>query len=147
MVAMMLRLRLVLPVMVSFMLVSAVSACAIDGKPSAYANGVRAVIAKGAPTVAEYQTWWAHFIFPRTFRTGQHIAFHEDDALVRKALQAILPHPDRPWRWRFGDGAALMSDRPTHAYRRAGRYRVSVDAYFSAYGWKTFDTITITVRR
>ena len=79
----------------TLLLTSAVSACSIDGKPSAYANGVRAVIAKGAPTVATY-AWWAHFMFPGTFRAGQRIVFHEDDALVRKALQGILPHTPRP---------------------------------------------------
>ena len=47
-------------------------ACTVDGKPSVFANGTRAVIYKAALTAATYATW-AHFAFPRAFRAGQRI--------------------------------------------------------------------------
>ena len=104
-------------------------ACTIDGKPSAVANRTRAIIFRGAPTAATYASW-ARFAFPGAFRVGQRIAFHEDDALVRSVLtQADLRHA---WRWRFGDGAAQTGDRVAHTYRRAGRYKVAVDASYPA---------------
>jgi PKD domain len=120
------------------------SACTIDGKPSAFANNIRAVLYQHAPTPATY-AWWARFAFPRAFRVGQHIAFHENDAQVRP----LLPLADlkRSWRWEFGDKTAQVGDRVTHRYQHPGKYRVSVDAYFPKYGWEAFDSITITIQR
>jgi len=120
-------------------------ACAIDGVPSAFANGIRAVIFKGAPTAATYP-YWARFAFPSAYRAGRRITFNEDDALVQPLLKlADLAHS---WRWRYGDGAADTGDRVAHNYQRPGRYRVAVDAYFPAYGgWQQFDSITITVQK
>lgn len=126
-------------------LAAPVTACTIDGKPSAIADNTRAVIFKGAPTAATY-AYWARFAFPRTFHTGRRIAFREDDALVRPVLK--LADLNRSWRWRFGDGASQAGDRVTHTYRRAGKFKVAVDAYYpSVKGWFQFDSITITVRR
>lgn len=123
----------------------AASACTIDGKPSAIANNTRAVIFNGAPTAATYATW-ARFTFPRPYHARQRIAFREDDGLVRPVLkQADLT---RSWRWRFGDGTSHIGDRVAHAYRRAGKYKVAVDAYYPQYGgWQQFDSITISIRR
>lgn len=121
-----------------------VRACALDGKPSAYADGVPAVVVRTAPTVATY-VWWAHFAFPRSFRAGQHIRFNEDDASVRRLLPPAAR--SRPWRWRFADGNTLIGDRVAHVYRRPGRYKLSVEAYFPSYGWQAFDTITVTIHR
>ncbi len=120
-------------------------ACAIDGVPSAFANGIRAVIFKGAPTAATY-SYWARFAFPSTYRAGRRIAFNEDDKLVRPVLKlADLAHS---WRWRYGDGGADTGDRVAHRYQRPGRYRVAVDAYFPSYGgWQQFDSITITMQK
>ena len=121
-----------------------VTACTIDGKPSAFANGVRAVISHEVPTPQTYASW-AHFTFPRAYRVGQRIVFREDDGQVRKLLsRADLK---RSWRWRLGDGTARTGDTAAHSYRRAGRYRVSVDAYFPGYGWQAFDSIAIAIRR
>lgn len=120
-------------------------ACTLDGKPSAFANDVRAVIYSKAPTEATY-AWWARFAFPRAFHVGQRIAFHEDDAQIRKVLPSMADL-SRSWRWDFGDKAAQVGDRATHSYARAGRYKVAVEAYFHGYGWQAFDTITITVKR
>src|SRR5689334_3749510 len=78
------------------------SACTLDGKPSAFANGVRAVTYTKAPTPATY-AWWARFAFPTAFHTGEQIRFREDDAQVRKVLPS-LADLRRPWRWRFGEG-------------------------------------------
>jgi len=124
--------------------VGAAHACTIDGKPSVFANGTRAVIYKAAPTAATYATW-AHFTFPRAFRAGQGILLKEDDALMRK----VLPQADlrRSWRWRLGDGTTQTGDTATHSYRRAGKYKVAVDAYFKGYGWQQFDSVTVTVHR
>ena len=119
-------------------------ACTIDGKPSAYANGVRAVISHEMPTPQTYAAW-AHFTFPRAYRAGQRIMFREDDVQVRRLLSRADLR--RSWRWRFGDGTARTGDTAAHSYRRAGRYRVSVDAYFRGYGWQAFDSIAITIRR
>ena len=119
-------------------------ACSLDGKPSAYANGVPAVVVHTAPTVATY-VWWAHFAFPRSFHAGQHIQLHEDDATIRKLLPPAATR--RPWRWRFGDGDSVIGDRVTHLYHRPGRYKLAVEAYFPTYGWQQFDTITVTVYR
>jgi len=119
-------------------------ACTIDGKPSVFANGTRAVIYKAAPTAATYATW-AHFAFPRAFRAGQRILLKEDDALMR----TVLPQADlsRSWRWRLGDGTMQTGDTAAHAYRRAGTYKATVDAYFKGYGWQQFDSVTVTVHR
>jgi len=120
------------------------SACTIDGKPSAFANDIRAVLYQQAPTPATY-AWWARFTFPRAFRVGQPIAFHESDAQVRP----LLPLADltRSWRWEFGDKTAQVGDRVTHRYQQPGRYKVSVEAYFPTYGWEAFDSMTITIQR
>jgi hypothetical protein len=130
------------------LVVGPASACTVDGVPSAFANKTRAVLYKGAPTTATY-AYWARFAFPRAYRVGQRIAFNENDALVRPVLkQADLT---RSWRWRFNDGggsAAQIGDRVAHSYRRAGKYKVAVDAYYPTYhGWLQFDSITITIRR
>lgn len=142
------RLLYALPLAASLLMLGSANGCSLDGKPSAFANGVRAVIVKGAPTVKTW-SWWAHFAFPVAFRAGRRIVFHEDDAQVRTVIQPVALR--RPWRWRFSDGAAVIGDRATHVYRRPGRYRVYVDAYFPVagpvHGWQPFDTITITVRR
>ncbi len=122
------------------------AACTVDGVPSAMANNTRAVIYKAAPTTATY-AYWARFAFPRAFRAGQRIAFNEDDALVRPVLKQADLH--RTWRWRFNDGgAAQIGDRVAHSYRRAGKYKVAVEAYYpTAGGWLQFDSITITIAR
>jgi len=124
--------------------IGAAQACTIDGKPSVFANGTRAVIYKAAPTAATYATW-AHFAFPRAFRAGQGILLKEDDALMR----TVLPQADltRSWRWHSGDGTARTGDTMTHTYRRAGTYKATVDAYFKGYGWQLFDSVTVTVHR
>jgi len=104
-----------------------VAACSVDGVPSAFANNTRAVIYKVAPTAATY-VYWARFAFPHTYRAGQRITFHEADALVRPVL--------------------TTGNRVTHVYRRAGTYKVAVDAYYPHYGgWQQFDSITISVVR
>ncbi len=123
---------------------SPAQACSLDGKPSAYADGVPAVVVHTIPTVATY-AWWAHFAFPRAFRAAQRLRLNEDDRAIRTLLPSSALR--RPWRWRFGDGNAQIGDRVTHIYRRPGRYKLSVEAYFPSYGWQAFDTITVTVRR
>lgn len=117
-------------------------ACALDGKPSAYADNVPAVIARQPPTAATW-SWWAHFAFPGRYRHGQQVVFRENDAQVRKLLS--YAQLSRGWRWRFGEGSAAFADRPSHTYRRPGHYRVYVDAYIPGAGWNTFDTISIWV--
>ena len=63
-------LALCLSAILAGALAESTSACTIDGKPSAFAAGTRAVIARGAPTAATY-AYWAIFAFPRAFRQGQ----------------------------------------------------------------------------
>ncbi len=64
-------------------------------------------------------------------------------------MRKLLPLADlrRSWRWGFGDKTSVVGDQAAHVYRRAGKYRVSVAAYFRGYGWETFDSITVAVRR
>lgn len=121
-------------------------ACAIDGVPTAFANGRVAVIFNGAPTTATY-AWWARFVFPQAYSAGQPVAFREDDARIRKVLAPFQYDRRRSWQWQFGDGTQVTADAARHVYRRAGHYRVTVNAYFRNYGWKSFDTITIVINR
>jgi len=119
-------------------------ACTFDGKPSAFADGRRAVLDTAPPGPAT-SAWGARFAFAQAFRTGQRVVFHEDDAQVRPVLPAADLH--RGWRWRFGDGGGQPGDQVTHRYDRPGHYKISVDAYFAHYGWQPFDTIAITIKR
>lgn len=123
--------------------VSEAAACTVDGKPSAYANGVGAVLVKTAPTAQTY-AWWARFAFSTPFHAGKTITFYENDAQVKP----ILPLADfsRSWRWSFGDGSTAVGDRAAHQYAHAGRYKMQVEAYFSRQGWLAFDTITVIIR-
>lgn len=118
-------------------------ACMIDGVPSAYANGWRAVVA-AAPTTQTY-SWWANFAFPGIFRTGSAVNFREDDRLLRPILRAAWWR--HPWRWRFSDGKPVVGDSATHTYARQGHYRVYVDALVPGFGYEAFDTISINIRR
>jgi len=124
-------------------MVSRVTACTVDGKPSAYADGAGAVRVNTAPTTQTY-AWWASFAFPTPFGVGKPVTFYENDAQIRP----ILPLADlsRPWRWSFGDGSAAIGDRVTHHYAHFGRYKMQVEAYFAHNGWLAFDTITAVVR-
>ena len=58
---------------------------------SAFANNIRAVLYQHAPTPATYASW-ARFAFPRAFRVGQHIAFHENDAQVQLPAARTVVH-------------------------------------------------------
>lgn len=121
-----------------------VQACTVDGRPSAFVDGVRAVITRGAPTVATY-AWWAHFTFPRSARVGRIVRFNEDVALLRRVLPSDwLRHP---WRWHYGDGAVASGDTSYHRYTHPGHYKVQVDADLPGYGWEAFDSITLAVTR
>ncbi len=132
----------------TFAVAGSAQACALDNKPSAYANGALSVVTRSAPTAASF-SWWAHFSFPHVLRVGERVTFRENDAQVRKALPASLRHSRYAWRWRFGDGASEIGDRVSHVYRHPGHYKVSVDVYGTVNGkgeWLTFDAITATVQ-
>ena len=110
------------------------------------ADGVLAHLTAAAPTAATLPTW-ASFTFPRVYKPGQLVRFSENQADVRRTLTpSALSHP---WRWNFGDGSTAVGYNVQHGYRRAGTYKVTVRAYFTAtnyHDWLEFDAVTIRVR-
>jgi hypothetical protein len=123
-----------------------VYACSLDNRPSMSADGVLAHRTTAGPTAADLATW-APFTVPRVFRARQAVHFSENQADVRLTLPpSALTHP---WRWSFGDGGASVGYSPSHTYRHAGTYKISVRAYFTATNysqWLEFDAVTIRVR-
>jgi PKD repeat protein len=64
-------------------------------------------------------------------------------------MRKALPQADlrRSWRWRLGDGTMRTGDTVTHAYRRPGEYKATVESYVKGYGWQQFDSVTVTIGR
>src|ERR687885_834252 len=103
-------------------------ACTIDGQPTAFANGSRAVLSHVTFTLKTARTW-APFSFPSRYHARTPIRFTEDRALLRRVLPAdALRHT---WRWDFGDGTHELGWAVTHRYAHAGLYRITVQAYYS----------------
>ncbi len=121
----------------------AASACTIDGKPSALANGQRAMISHDPITSATLRTW-AYFTFAGHYPTGTSIRFTEDRRSLRLALAPdALAHA---LRWDFGDGTQADGWTVTHRYSQPGAYRLSIAAYDD--GWHQyfpFDRVRIIV--
>lgn len=120
-------------------------ACTLDGKPTALANGSRAVLSHVKLTVATARTW-APFSFRVPYHAHTSIRLAEDRAQLRRVLQ-----PDtmqRAWRWEFGDGTHATGWTVTHRYAHPGAYRITVLAYYPTFQqYFSFDTVRITVTR
>jgi hypothetical protein len=119
-------------------------ACSIDNIPSLSANGVLARLNTTPPTKANVR-WWEPFVLTQPFAGAQLVRFAENVREVRKALPAqAFSHP---WKWTFGDGASATGFSATHVYRKPGRYRVLVSAYYPDYhAWYGFDGALLTLQ-
>jgi PKD domain len=118
-------------------------ACTIDGKPTAFANGTRAVLSNVRFTPATARTWTL-FSFPGRYHAHTLIRFTED----RGQLQYALPADSlkRAWRWDFGDGTHAMGWAVTHRYAHAGIYRITVNAYYAVWHrYFPFDNVRVSI--
>ena len=121
------------------------TACTIDGKATAFANGARAVKTSTKLTLSTANTY-APFSFPGHYARGAAIRLGEDQAALRKAL--VPDAMKHAWLWQFGDGTHQSGWRVTHRYTRPGTYRISVEAYWPTLRhYYPFDTIRIVVAR
>ena len=119
-------------------------ACALDSRPSAYADGHRDRLNTQAPTTAAQLAGWAPFVFARTYPARRAIVLTENRREVARSLTAAAMR--RPWRWEFGDGQVAYGWTVRHAYAYPGRWRISVDAYEpGTRQWYTFDQVVITI--
>jgi hypothetical protein len=121
------------------------NACDIDGKPTAFADGNRAVLSHVTFTLRAAHTW-ALFSFPGRYHARTPIRFTEDRAQLRRALPPdSLQHT---LRWDFGDGTHAMGWAVTHRYAHAGLYRITVQAYYSTWHqYFPFDSVRISIAR
>ncbi len=120
-------------------------ACTLDGQPTAVANGQRAAPSRGAISAATVRTW-APFSFPGSYRVNTGIRLREDQAQLR----AVLPPEawERAWLWQFGDGTHTLGRSVVHRYRRPGRYRITVAAYYPTWrSYVAFDAVRIVLTR
>jgi hypothetical protein len=123
-------------------------ACTLDGRPTAFANGRRAVrtgpfSVKTPARVSSAQTW-APFSFPLSYHARAALRFTEDRAQLRRVLPA--DSMQRAWRWEFGDGVRAVGWTVTHRYTRPGTYRITVSAYVPSYGsYLLFDVVRIVI--
>jgi hypothetical protein len=124
--------------------IASIRACGLDGVPSLTVNGVLAQRMTSKPSRADL-THWAPFIFSGPYRTGTVMHIKENIAELHRSLPAqAFGHP---WRWTLGDGTTATGYTVRHAYRHGGEYRITVSAYYSAYGtWYQFDDALIRVQ-
>jgi hypothetical protein len=120
-------------------------ACDLDGKPTAVADGNRAVFSHVTFTLTTARTW-ALFSFPGRYHARTPIRFTEERAQLRYALPSdSLRHAVR---WDFGDGTHAMGWAVTHRYAHAGLYRITVKALYSTWHqYFPFDNVRISIAR
>lgn len=127
--------------------VGSAAGCTIDGKATAYANGLRANVTRGVFSSVAVRTW-APFSFVGRFNVRGPIRFSEDNAELKRVLPAAATAAHRPWRWDFGDGTLATGWSASHRYAHPGAYRISVDAYYPS--WRryfSFDLVRLIVSR
>ena len=149
------RSRRVPPVAAAMMLTAALvavaplaaRACTIDNKPTAFANGARAVHwpvpKKWNQAVALTYT---PFAFVGHFRVGAPVRFAE----AKRELRFVLPAGSlrHAIQWRFGDGKRALGWSVAHRFTHPGVYRVYVDAYYTfLHHYYSFDLVRIVVTR
>ena len=121
-----------------------VYACALDSRPSAYADGQRDRINTQVPTSSAQLAGWAPFVFARGYPVRRAIIFTENRHEVARSLTAAAMR--RPWRWAFGDGQVAYGWTVRHAYVHPGHWRIGVDAYDPGNRqWYNFDQVVITI--
>ncbi len=121
----------------------AASACTLDGKPTALANGRRAILTTERDTQANMRTW-APFSFPAPYHAQAAVLLTED----RGALGRVLPPQSfaHPWKWTLGDRTGAFGWTIAHRYAHPGTYRVTVAAYYPTWQeYIPFDTVRIVV--
>jgi PKD domain len=119
-------------------------ACALDSRPSAYADGQRDRVNTQVPTNSAQLAGWAPFVFAHSYPVRRAIVLTEDRREVARTLTAAAMR--RPWRWEFGDGQVAYGWTVRHAYAHPGHWRISVDAYDpGTRQWYNFDQIAITI--
>ena len=119
-------------------------ACALDSRPSAYADGQRDRVNTQVPTSSAQRAGWAPFMFARSYPVRRAIVLTEDRREVARTLTAAAMR--RPWRWAFGDGQVAYGWTVRHDYAHPGHWRISVDAYDpGTRQWYNFDQIVITI--
>ena len=119
------------------------TACTLDGKATAFADGSRAVLTSGSYTPAAGRIW-APFRFAPIYHARTAITLSED----RRALQRALPPEGlgRAWRWDLGDGARAVGWTVTHRYAHPGAYRITVSSYYpSWHQYFQFDSVRIMI--
>lgn len=137
--------RAVIPALPALLILAPVvaSACTLDGKATAFANGSRAALTRTKLTTAIAPTW-APFSFRGHYRAGAAIRFSEDQKQLSGVLPAAVAHS--PWRWDFGDKTRANGKSVTHRYTHPGTYRVIVSVYYpSWHQYYAFDEIRIAV--
>ena len=125
---------------------SAASACGVDGIPSLSVNGHLVAVNMAQAAIGGLDTW-TPFVTRGHFAANQTLVLAEDRFQVSQALAPIAFR--FPWRWRFGDGATARGTVVRHAYRHAGAYVISTEAYLVAgtrKQWFIFDRATILIR-
>jgi hypothetical protein len=118
------------------------SACSIDGVPTISVNGYTAIINK-TPPIGKDLAIWAPFVLSFPLHTGRTETLAEIAQAVPLAPEAFKT----PWRWHFGDGAAIARGTSVHhTYSRPGTYKITVEAYFPSHKfWYTFDALQVRV--
>jgi PKD domain len=120
-------------------------ACTIDGKPTVFADGSRAVLSHVKLTDATARTW-APFSFRNQYHAHASIRLSEDRAQLRGVLSSDALQ--RAWRWDFGDRTNVTGWTVTHRYAHPGTYRITVAAYYPTFHqYFTMDTVRITITR
>src|SRR5919199_2975364 len=119
-------------------------ACALDSRPSAYADGQRDRVNTQVPRSSAQLASWAPFVFARSYPVRRAIVLTEDRREVTRTLTAAAMR--QPWRWEFGDGQVAYGWTVRHAYAPPGHGRISVAAYDpGTRKWYNFDQIVITI--
>ena len=120
-----------------------VQACALDNVPSMSMNGKLASHNKKMPHNLRL---YAPFYFKVKPEAMARDRFSENKKEVAKSLTAAAMK--RAPQWYFGDGSkAAYGWSVRHVYKRKGRYKLTVRAYYARdHQWFAFDESDVTIR-